>query len=185
MLTAATLLFTLAQSPQPLTEFEQKFLAVQDEVTHSDDGSCDHGIAFTQGKYKRPLTAPEFLRAVGRVEQAEYYQTRRTLAGVLVGASLVTMAAGAFATMAEHAGSRRSCGPVDDPGFSQCVQQMVENFDQKAGMGTMWVTAGIAAALFGGGLAVYPSFPDPVEMRRLADEHNQALRLRLSVKGRF
>ncbi len=49
----------------------------------------------------------------------------------------------------------------------------------------MWVTSQIAVVLFGGAMVVYPSPPDPVEMRRLADEHNQVLRLRLSVSGRF
>ena len=48
------------------------------------------------------------------------------------------------------------------------------------GAKTFAVTSGLAILLFARGMIVNPSPPDAVEMRRLADEHNQALRRRLT-----
>jgi len=84
----------------------------------------------------------------------------------------------------------QSCGATTDPGFGKCVQDMVRRGPSTQDHGEILGSALVAIGLFGGALAIYPAAPDPAEMRRLADEHNQALRRRLSglslrLQGRF
>jgi hypothetical protein len=179
MLSAAVLLFTLAQSPQPLAAYEQQFLSVEDALTVTD-GSSSRDVVFTQGKYRQPLSTEDFLRAVGKAEAADTYRHRQTGAAFLAVGGLMTVLIGAASVIAEGTSAQNSCRPAD-PGFSRCVQDMAHH----GGVDTVAVSGLIAAVLFGGAMVVHPSPPDPVEMRRLADEHNQALRVRLSVKGRF
>ena len=184
MFSAAALLFTLAQTPQPLTDFEKQFLAVEDVVTVTD-GSSSREQVFSQGKYKQPLSTEEFLRAVGRAEEADNRLTRQMHARLLTFGSLVSVLVGVVATAMSVGDSQPSCGSPMDPSFSRCVQNMVRHPPGPAEMGPFIMGATVGAVLFTSAITVYPSPPDPVQMRRLADEHNQALRLRLSVSGRF
>jgi hypothetical protein len=196
MLTTAAVLITLAQAPQapaPQTEYDKQFLTVEDGVTVTD-GESSRTLVFTQGKYRRELSPPEFLRALGRDEQADSYQNRRTLARVLGVGAVASMLVGMLTVVAEGVrGQGGDCGPPSDPGFGACVEEMSRQIRAEANAGAaapLLISAGIAAALFGGAIAVYPALPEPAELRRLADEHNQTLRQRLTgvslrVDGRF
>jgi hypothetical protein len=165
MLAAAALLITLSQSPQPLTDYEKQFLAAEDVVAVTD-GSSSREQIFSQGKYKQPLSTEEFLRAVGRVEEADRRETGQLRARLLTFGSLVSVLVGVVATAMAGTGSQQH-----QPGPEE--------------MGPLVIGASVGAVLFASAIVVYPSPPDPVEMRRLADEHNQALRLKLSLSGRF
>jgi hypothetical protein len=201
MLTVAGMFMLLAQadaapatpapSPEATAEYQQRFLAVEDLLRVSD-GESSQEVVFTQGKYRKPLSTPEFLEAVGRAEEAQQYRTRKTLAGVLVVGSVAVFVAGVIsaATAASASSQGGSCGSTTDPGFSKCVQDMVRRGPSVGGDTPFLGSALLAAGLFGGALAIYPAAPDPVEMRRLADQHNQALRRRLTgvglrLEGRF
>jgi hypothetical protein len=193
MFTTAALLLTLAQPPQPLTEYDKLFLTVEDAVTVSD-GESGRTLVFTQGRYRQELSPPEFLRALGRVEQADSYQSRHTLARVLGAGAVASVLIGMIVEVVDAASSHDgSCGPPSDPGFGACVEEMSRQIraEVDAGASGPWlISLGIGAALFGGAIAVSPSLPEPAELRRLTDEHNRSLQRRLSglslrVDGRF
>jgi hypothetical protein len=193
MFTSAALLLTLAQPPQPLTEYDKLFLTVEDAVTVSN-GESGRTLVFTQGRYRQQLSPPEFLRALGQVEQADSYQTRHTLARVLGAGAVASVLIWMIVEVTEAASSHGgSCGPPSDPGFGACVEEMSRQIraEVNAGVsGRTWIFAGIAAALFGGAIAVSPALPEPAELRRLTDEHNRSLQRRLSglslrLDGRF
>jgi hypothetical protein len=187
---AATAPATPAPSPESDADYQQKFLAVEDLLRVSD-GESTQGVVFTQGKYRKPLTTPEFLEAVGHAEEAQQYRTRQTLAGVLVVGSAAVFVVGVISSATAAASSQgQSCGSTTDPGFGKCVQDMVRRGPSLGGDTPFLGSALLAASLFGVALAVYPAAPDPAEMRRLADQHNQALRRRLTgfslrLDGRF
>ena len=156
-------------SPEARLEYEEKYLSVRDTVTVSE-GKSQSSYELGRGKYRNPITEEEFLRVVGRSADADFYQRRHGLrmklgiGGLAIG--LVGGAVGLIMSMCD-----RSLG---DPRFApDCVHDhsgaYVLGASGFVGVGLLW------SAFF-----INPHPFDPPGLRRLADEYNRSLRLRLS-----
>jgi hypothetical protein len=162
-----------------LAEYQRLILNVEDVPIVSEETTA-RVVAFTQGRYRQPLEIPDFLQAIGRTEAAETYRTRRALSGVLAAGAFGSMLIGVLSLATGDPGG--DCGSPSDPRFSPCVQAMVHDRQTSRIGGPLAFSAVAAALLFTGAMVAYPARPDPVEMRRLADEHNQALARRLGIR---
>jgi len=164
-------------SPEAAAEYQRQYLSVED-VLAACDGSCSHRVVFTRGKYRQPLTEAQFLSALGRSEEVELRRTRGIWTGALLVGGLTCFAVGA--ALEVMPASDPGCGAVSDPGFSRCVQQRAANPPSPGFSSAFTIGFGASVAMFMAAALVYPGSLDAVEMRRLADQHNQALRRRLT-----
>jgi hypothetical protein len=73
------------------------------------------------GKYKVPLSTPDFYRRVGRADLADAYESRATRSTALIVAGGVVTAGAVIAGVVVAAQSQRANCNVSSPDFAQCA----------------------------------------------------------------
>lgn len=164
---AALLIATAARAATPEEQYQREFVGV-DEVTVVEKSGLVQAQLPWQGKYKSPLSAPSFFRAVERPDLADEAEARSTRRNVLMLSGLGAVLAGGVAF---GLAARTTCG------IDGC--DMRSDGQLAASLGAVGVGAGFA--LFLAGAFTNPSPVDAPALRQLADEHNQALRSRLGL----
>lgn len=170
-------------TPEARAEYDQKFLEIGESLdvvgTHGNIRT-EHNFDAYQGKYRKKLKEPEFFRTVGRTDLAESYEARQASAYVLFGAGTAVILGGVVWGFAGEFSGRNNCNNVNDPGFSDCVTNKVNDLSPfwKVGGGialggAMWVAAFVVHQYR------HPAEAD--EMRRLTDQHNETLHRRLAT----
>lgn len=150
------------QVPLPPTaraEYERKYLTVTDTVTVSA-GESASSYDLGRGKYRKSVRDTDFLRLVGRSDQAQRLeQTRKVQLGLF---SVGVIAAGVGTVVEIH---HRSKDPTSSPLA-----------------GRLSLGSGIAMMVIS--LLIEPRPLPASEARELADRYNQRLRQRLSDHAR-
>jgi hypothetical protein len=163
-------------SPQAVAEYEQKYLSVADELTVSG-GDSSRIVRIYQGKYLKRIGEDDFYRLVGQTERADWINRRHRLqAGLFIGGLAATAVGVITSISAMNDGCERD---IRDPLFGECVEMNAARIrNGPPVVGTVLFFGGIGVAF--SSLFFTPRPDPPEEMRRLADEHNRALRSRLT-----
>jgi hypothetical protein len=150
-----------ALSPEARLEYEEKLLAVDDEVV-VDGGESHRTHGIYQGKYRKRIDEGAFYRLVGRPDYAEQHESnlRWVRSRFWIGSGVVL----GGLTLAGAMCAKDDCGEDRTPIY-------IALGSAAAGM-AIWASAVLLAP------KIYPL--EPPDMRRLADQHNRALRTRLS-----
>jgi hypothetical protein len=171
----------LATAASSQEDYDQRFIGFDDfGVVDPDTGAFHTVTQLYEGKYKKPLAAPEFYRLVGREDLAQEYARRDTRRNALMGAGLVVLLGTAVASSAVALGGQPDPCPTgfDFAAFNACVSRQSDDGHSRM------VTAaaiGVGGAIFGAvlfiaGLTTNPNPVDLVQMRMLADQYNQKLK---------
>jgi hypothetical protein len=161
-------------------DYDQKFIGFDDYgVVDPDTGAFRKVTELYEGKYKKPLAAPDFYRLVGRDDLAQEYLRRNARRNLLMGAGAV-VALGSVAVSAAIAfgGQPGPCTPGDFAAFSACASR---SSDQARSADMTAAVVGAGGVVLGGvlllaGAATNPNPVDLVQMRAMADQYNQKLK---------
>lgn len=155
-------------TPEAQVEYLEKYFTVGDEYGLAGSG---HAVWLTkhhpiyQGKYRKQVAEDEFFRQVGRDDLARSYQNRKMGKIVLIGGGMATTVLGILS------GFGTNCA-VESDSFESCVASK---------RNVVFATAGLGIALSTVGILVNTHPAPPEEIRRMADEYNDALRDRLAT----
>jgi len=170
-------------SPEAQAEYLSKYYTVGNRLVVTATGShasVNTSPVIYQGRYRKEVDEGDFFGEVGRNDLAESFRKRRGLRWTLFGGAAV-VAAGTVAYGVATASSKSGCNvDVSDPNFKEaCIDRPGKALEKVVLAGLVGATVSIGLAW--AGMAVKPLPVEEHELRRLADEHNVALRRKLAA----
>jgi hypothetical protein len=177
------LLASAARAAEPAQEqYDRQYIGF-DDLWATKGAATQRWVEPYLGKYKVPLSAPDFYRRVGRADLADDYESRAWRSGALIVAgSAVTVGAIIAGVVVASQGQSAPCD-VASPDFGQCASASASQTRSRINTASL---IGVGGALAGGTLflAGLLTGPRPVsgpEMREMADRYNQDLKAQLGV----